>query len=148
MFNQIHLRIQEQSRQRQQINALLALLTGVLTLIYPDFLYLIAGGYLVALGLLFVIFQLPAAISALPIIAGTLIFIFPDLLPVTFGLFLALFGLLMLFAFQFSVFGAFTLIIALLTFINPDWIAYLIASFLLLYGVTNGIRYYREWTEG
>jgi hypothetical protein len=144
MFEQYQIRIEEKQQPRQILNALLAVITGLLALVYPDLLYIIAGGYLLALGILFLIFQVPAAISAFPIVAGALVFVFPDLLPVTFGVFLGIFGLLMLFAFQFSIFGALTLILALVTFMNPDWISYMIAAFMLLYGVTNTIRWFRQ----
>lgn len=145
MIEQYRIQIQYKKRQRQIANALLALATGILTLIYPNFLYLIAGGYLIALGVLFITFRMPSILSAIPIVAGILIFIFPELIPVTFAAFLGLFGLMLLFGFQFSLMGMVTLLIALLIVINPDSIAYLIATFLLLYAVSNLIRYYQDW---
>jgi hypothetical protein len=144
MFEQYTVRLQYKSRERQILNALLALATGALTLIYPNFLYLIAGGYLIALGILFIVFRIPPALSAVPIVAGLVIFIFPELIPVTFALFLGLFGLILLLGFHFSIIGIFTLIIAALIIANPDWVAYLIATFLLVYGVSNLIRFYQE----
>lgn len=145
MLNQYQLHIQYNKPRRQILNALLALATGLLSLIYPNFLYLIAGGYLVALGLLFIAFRIPPVLSALPIVAGILIFIFPELIPVTFAAFLGLFGLILLVAFQFTVMGVLTFILALLIVINPNSIAYLVATFLLLYAITNFIRYYQDW---
>jgi hypothetical protein len=112
-------------------------------LIYPSFLYLIAGGYLIALGLLLIYFKMPPVIAAFPIVAGIVIFIFPDLIPYTFAGFLGFFGFILLFAFQFAIVGFLTLIIAVLIIMNPDSVAYLIAAFLLLYGVSNLIRLYR-----
>ncbi|MGM0586922.1 MAG: hypothetical protein ACQETE_00765 [Bacteroidota bacterium] len=147
MLNYFQVDVQYKPRQRQQFNAFLALVTGILTLIYPSFLYLIAGGYLLALGLLFLAFRLPSGIVAFPIIAGILIFIFPDLIPITFGIFLSIFGLLLLLSFQLIFLGVITLIIAVLTFSNPDWIAYLIAAFMLLYGVSNIIELIRQKTD-
>lgn len=145
MFERFHIQTHYKPREQQILNALLALTTGVLTLLYPDTLYLIAGGYLVALGILFMIFRIPAGLSAVPVVAGILIFIFPELIPVTFALFLGLFGFILLFAFHFSVVGVLTILIALLIFLNPDSVAYLIATFLLLYAFANGIRWFREW---
>lgn len=127
------------------LNALLALATGILTLIYPNFLYLIAGGYLVALGVLFILFRIPPTLSAVPIVAGIIIFIFPELIPVTFAAFLGLFGLILLFAFKFTLLGGITLVIAALIIGYPDSVAYLIAAFLLLYAVSNLIRIYQNW---
>lgn len=144
MFQHYQIRFQYKSRERQIFNAILALLTGVLTLTYPNFLYLIAGGYLIALGVLFVVFRTPPALAAVPMVAGVLIFIFPELIPVTFAVFLGLFGVILLLAFQFSVMGFLTLILAVLIAMNPDSVAYLIAVFLLLYGFSNLIRLLNE----
>ncbi|MEX0844324.1 MAG: hypothetical protein WD022_03545 [Balneolaceae bacterium] len=145
MFEQYRVRIQHKSRQRQILNAILTLATGILTLIFPNFLYLIAGGYLLALGLMFLAFRLPAAFSSLPIVTGILIFIFPELIPIMFAAFLGLFGLMFLFAFQFSFLGVITLIIAVLIIMNPDSVAYLIAFFMLIYATSNLLQFYKEW---
>lgn len=137
--------IDYKSRERQFINALLAFSTGLLTLVYPDFLYLTAGGYLVVLGILFIGFKIPPGLAAVPIVAGTLILIFPELIPVTLASFLGLFGIILLFAFQFSVIGVITLVIAILIVANPESVAYFAAAFLLIYAVSRFIGFYREW---
>jgi len=138
----------QKSKERQVLTALLALVTGVLVLIYPNFLYLIAGGYLVALGLMFMYARVPSFISGFPIVAGVLIFIFPELIPYTFALFLGFFGLIMLMGFQFAIMGFLTLIIAVLILMNPDSIAYFIAAFMLLYGISNLIRLFQNRNQG
>lgn len=135
-----HISIRQSPGERSVLNALLALGTGVLTLTYPGFLYLIAGGYLVALGLVFIWLKTPAPIAALPVLAGVIIFAFPDLIPITFAVFLGFFGLILLLAFQFSIMGFLTLIIAVLIAMNPDSVAYFVAAFLLLYGISGLIR--------
>lgn len=145
MLQQFRIDVQYKTRQRQILNALLALLTGILSLSYPNFLYLIAGGYLLSLGILFAMFRMPSTVAAVPIVTGALIFIFPELIPVTFAVFLGLFGFILLFAFQFSIIGIVTLIIAALIIVNPGSIAYLIATFLLVYGVSNLIKFYQQW---
>lgn len=132
-----------QTGERRILNALLAIITGLLTLIYPNFLYLIAGGYLLALGLILIYYRIPAFIAALPIVAGVMIFLFPELIPYTFAIFLGFFGLVFLMAFQFAILGFLTLIIAVLTIMNPDWVAFMIAAFLILYGTSDLIRYIR-----
>lgn len=144
MYQQLHINIQYKSRERQILNALLALATGILTLIYPSFLYLIAGGYLVALGLVFIYFKIPPVIAAFPVLTGVLIFIFPDLIPITLAVFLGFFGLLLLLSFGFAFMGMLTLVIAALIISNPDYVAYLIAAFLLLYGFSNIIRLFQQ----
>jgi len=144
MFEQFQVSVEYRTQERQILNALLALATGMLTLIYPNFLYLIAGGYLIALGILFITFRIPSTLAAVPVVAGVLIFIFPELIPITFAGFLGLFGLMLLFAFQFSILGVLTLIIALLIITNPASVAYFIASFMLIYAVSNLINFYRD----
>ena len=144
MKQYFHINIEHKSRERRILNALLALVTGILTLTYPNFLYLIAGGYLIALGLVFMYARTPAIIAAFPMITGVLIFVFPEVIPITFAVFLAFFGVILLMAFQFSIMGFLTLIIAVLIIMNPDSVAYFIAAFLLLYGATNMIKYFQN----
>lgn len=144
MLETFRVQIQYRNHQRQTWNAILALITALLTLIYPNFLYLIAGGYLLALGLLFMVFRIPSTLSALPIVAGILILIFPELIPGTFAAFLGLFGLVLLFAFQFALLGVIALILAVLILTYPGSVAYFIATFMLLYAVSNLIRLYQN----
>ena len=144
MKQYFHVNIDYKSRERRVLNALLALVTGVLTLMTPSFLYLIVGGYLVALGLVFMYARTPAIIAAFPMLTGILIFFFPELIPITFAVFLGFFGLILLMAFQFSIMGFLTLLIAILIVMNPDSVAYFIAAFLLLYGITNLIKLFQN----
>lgn len=145
MLTQYHIDFQGQNRQRHHLwNAILALITGILTLIYPNFLYLIAASYLVILGLLFIPFRIPNSLAAIPIIAGIIIFIFPELIPITFAIFLALFGLMMLFNFGFVFVGVLILVIAVLIITNPDLVGYLIAFFMLSYAISNLVRLYQN----
>ena len=141
MAQYFHINIQYKSRERRVFNAVLALATGVLTLIYPGFLFWIVGGYLMALGFLMVYFRFPTIIAATPFVAGMLVFIFPDLIPYTFAAFLGFFGLILLLALQFSIMGFLTLIIAVLIVMNPDSVALFIAIFLLLYGSLSLFRF-------
>ncbi|MEX0723091.1 MAG: hypothetical protein WD053_04405 [Gracilimonas sp.] len=145
MMFSISLGEKQRSKEQKIINVLLTLATGVLTLVFPNFLYLIAGGYLLALGLMFAAFKFPGAVAALPIVAGGLIFIFPELIPYTFAGFLGFFGLIMLFSFQLSILGIITFIIAVLIVMNPDSVAYFIAFFMLSYAISNLIQFYKQW---
>lgn len=147
MFKQIEVNILGKSKEQKIVNVLLTLATGILTLIFPNFLYLIAGGYLLALGLMFIAFRFPGGVAALPIVAGILIFIFPELIPFTFAGFLGLFGLLMLFGLSLSVLGIITIIIAIGIVMNPDSVAYFIAFFMLTYAVSNLIQFYKQWKD-
>lgn len=148
MIQSFQINIHHKSRERRILNALLALLTGILTLTYPNFLYLIAGGYLVAFGLIFIYAKTPPVIAAVPILAGLLIFVLPELIPITFAVFLGFFGFILLLTFQLSIMGFLTLIIAILIIINPDSVAYFIAAFLLLYGISNLIQLFQERRDG
>jgi len=148
MYQQFQVNVQYKTRERRIFNALLALATGVLSLVYPSFLYLIAGGYLIALGLTFLYFKTPAVISAFPIVTGIIIFLFPDIIPVTMAVFLGFFGLILLMSLGFVFMGVLTLIIAALIIANPESIAYLIAAFLLLYGVSNLIKLFQKNSGG
>lgn len=145
MFEHYQVQFKNRSKERQILNAVLTLATGVLTLMFPNFLYLIAGAYLLALGLMFLAFRLPGALTALPIVAGVLIFIFPELIPITFASFLGLFGLMMLFALQFTILGVITIITAVLIVMNPDSVAYFIAFFMLVYATSTLVNFYKEW---
>jgi hypothetical protein len=143
MLHFIEIKTDHNPRTRQTLNAILTLATGILTLVYPDFLYLIAGGYLIALGILFIAFKMPSIVSAIPLVTGVLIFIFPELIPITFGVFLAVFGLILFFSFSLSILGVLTFIIGILIYMNPDSIAYFIAAFMLLYSVNNLISLFK-----
>src|SRR5699024_11612585 len=103
MLTQYRIEIHENNRNRHHLcNALLALASCILILIDHNFLYLIAGGYLIALGALFIPFRIPTPLAIIPIIAGILILIFPELIPITIAVFLGLFGLLLLLSFGFD----------------------------------------------
>lgn len=132
------------SRERSLFNTILAIATGILTVIYPNFLYLIVAGYLLILGVMMIYFKIPPIIAAFPVVAGILIFLLPELIPYTFAAFLGFFGLILLMGFHFTIVGFLTLLIAVLTLMNPDWVAYFIAIFLLMYGVSDLIRYIQE----
>ena len=144
MFSTFEVNVQYRTKERRILNTILAIIAGILTLVYPDFLYLIAAGYLIALGIMMLAFKMPAIIAAFPLTAGLLIFIFPELIPYTFAAFLGFFGVILLMAFQFSILGFLTLILAVLIIMNPDSVAYFIAAFILLYGIADLIRLFRE----
>ncbi|WP_234567384.1 hypothetical protein [Rhodohalobacter sp. 614A] len=144
MIQSFRINIHHKPRERRIMNAILALATGILTLTYPTFLYLIAAGYLVALGLVFMYAKTPPVIAAIPVLTGLLIFAFPELIPITFAVFLGFFGLILLMTFSLSIMGFLTLLIAILIIMNPDSVAYFIAAFLLLYGISNLIELFQN----
>jgi len=133
-----------ESGQRKLMNALLALLTGILTLVYPNFLYYIFGGYMVVLGLLLLYYKISSFLTVIAFLGGIFVFLFPESIPLTAGIFLAIMGFTLLFSFGFTVLGILTLIISAVIFANPESIAYMIAVFLLLYSLTYFIKLIQE----
>src|SRR5690625_6570180 len=75
------------ARERSLLNTILAIATGILTIIYPNLLYLIVAGYLLLLGIMMVYFKMPPLLAAFPVVAGILIFLLPELIPYTFAAF-------------------------------------------------------------
>ncbi len=132
------------SGKRKILNALLALFTGILALIYPNFLYYIVGGYMIALGLLLLVFNISSFLTAFSFLSGILVFLFPELIPTIAGIFLAVLGFTLLLSFGFTVMGIITLLIAAVIFANPESIAYMIAIFLLLYSLNYFIKLFQE----
>jgi len=135
------------SGQRKLLNALLALFTGVLAFIYPNFLYYIVGGYMIALGLLLLVFNISSFLTAVSFLSGILVFLFPELIPFIAGTFLAVLGFALLLSFGFTTMGIITLLIAAVIFANPGSIAYMIAIFLLLYSLNYFIKLFQEWRD-
>jgi len=93
MYQEIQVTVHKKSGQRKLFNALLALATGALALIWPNFLYYIVGGYLVALSLILLYFKVSNFLTALSLLTAVLIFLLPELIPYTFAFFLGVFGL-------------------------------------------------------
>src|SRR5690625_186392 len=132
------------ARERSLLNTILAIATGILTIIYPNLLYLIVAGYLLLLGIMMVYFKMPPLLAAFPVVAGILIFLLPELIPYTFAAFLGFFGFILLLWFQFGSACGLTLFIALLTLLVPVSIAFIFGLFLLVCGVSELIRYIQD----
>ncbi len=144
MYQKIHITIRQESSQRRILNALLALSTGALALIWPNFIYYIVGGYLVALGLILYYFRVSNFLTALSLLTALLIFLLPELIPYTFAFFLGVFGLTFILAIKLIPLGVISLIFAGLIIAYPGSVAYMIGAFLILYGVTHFIQLFQE----
>jgi hypothetical protein len=143
MYQEIQVTVHKKSGQRKLFNALLALATGALALIWPNFLYYIVGGYLVALSLILLYFKVSNFLTALSLLTAVLIFLLPELIPYTFAFFLGVFGLTFLMM-QLTLLGFIILLFALLIVMNPGSVAYLIGLFLLLYGFIHLVNLIQE----
>lgn len=142
MFEHFQIQFKERRKEHQVLSAILTLAAAILTFIYPNFLYIIAGGYLIALGIFFMIFKMPAPIIALPVVAGFVIMLFPNFIPYTFAGFLILFGA---FFFPFiRMLGILAILIAVIILLNPQTVAIFIALFLLIYALSDLIGFYRS----
>lgn len=144
MLSSIQISIDRPVRKKTRWNAVLALIAGVCALIWPNLIYYIVGGYLVALSLLLFAFGISSFLTALTALSALMIFLFPSLIPVTFALFLGLFGVIFLISFQLVPLGVIMIIFALLIGANPDSVAYMIAFFLLLYGSMHLVSAFRN----
>lgn len=146
MYQQIQITVHQRSGQRKLFNAILALATGALALIWPNFLYYIVGGYLIALSLILLYFKVSSFLTALTALTAVLIFLLPELIPYTFAFFLGVFGLTFLMM-QLTLIGLVTLLFSVLILMNPGSVAYMIGAFLLLYGFIHLINLIQESRE-
>lgn len=143
-MNHIQVIIRRDYGKRKLLNAILALITGVLALGWPNLVYYIAGGYLVALSLLLFYFRVSSFLTALAALSGLLIFLFPELIPYTFAFFLTFFGLTFIISLKLVIAGILMLIFALLIISDPGSVAYMIGLFLILYGGIHIINLLQE----
>lgn len=143
MYQQIQITVHRRSGQRKLFNALLALATGVLALIWPNLIYYFVGGYLIALSMILLYFKVSNFLSALAALTAVLIFLLPELIPYTFAFFLGVFGLTFLMM-QLTIPGFVTLLFAILIVMNPGSVAYMIGAFLLLYGFIHLVNLIQE----
>lgn len=142
MYQHVRYTIYRPSGQRKILNAVLAIATGTLAFIWPNFLYYIVAGYLVALSLILFSFRVSSFLTALSALTALFIFLLPELIPYTFAFFLGIFGLTMLFSVP--PLGIISLIFAALILANPGSVAYMIGAFLLLYGFIHIVNFIQE----
>ncbi|MEX0995120.1 MAG: hypothetical protein WD599_06285 [Balneolaceae bacterium] len=144
MYQRIRFAVYRESGRRKLLNALLALATGTLAFLWPNFLYYIVGGYLIALSLILFFFRVSNFLTALSALTALLIFIFPELIPYSFAFFLGVFGLTLVLTMNLMLPGLLTLLFAALILSYPGSVAYMIGVFLILYGLTHLINLIRE----
>lgn len=145
MPTQISINFSTNGGKTNLLSALLAIIAGSSALVWPSYLYYIVGGFLIAIGLIFTIFQFSSVLSAGSVLAGAFIIIKPSLIPYGFAFFLIILGLTLFLSAGFSVLGIISLLLAVWLITNPGSIAVLIGIFLLFYGVNNIIQYIQQW---
>ncbi|MDG5767172.1 DUF3096 domain-containing protein [Balneolales bacterium ANBcel1] len=144
MATHIQFIMNNNSGKRRLFHSLLAILTGVLVLLWPDSLYYILGSYLIATGLVFLFFRTPSLIVAASVVTGVFIFAFPSFIPYFFAFFLLVIGIGSLLSGGLTGFAVFPLLAAVLLIMFPDIISIIVAAFLLLYGVTSIVSMIRS----
>ncbi len=93
MATSFYVLISERRGQRPLLNGILAVLAGICSLIWPEWLYMMVGVYFLLLAFLSLYFKGNTLLTATAAVAGLFIFIYPALIPVTFAIFLIVFGL-------------------------------------------------------
>lgn len=136
MATHIHVIMNNNPGKRRALNSILAILTGVLILLWPDALYYILGSYLIATGLLSLLFRAPSFLVAASVVTGIFIFVFPSFIPYFFAFFLLVIGLGSLMSGGLGL-AILPLLAAALLLAFPDIISIIVAVFLLLYGITS-----------
>lgn len=124
------------SGKRRVFHSIMAILAGLLIMSWPDALYYILGGYLIATGLLFMVFRAPSFFVAASVVTGIFIFAFPSFIPYFFAFFLLVIGFGSLFSGGLTGLAVIPLLAAVLLLVFPDIISLIIAVFLMLYGFT------------
>lgn len=120
---------------RRALNAVFALITGVLVILWPESLYYILGSFLVASGVLQLLLRAPSVLVVLPVVSGMFIFAFPNFIPYFFAFFLMTIGLGSLFTGGLTALGVLSVIAAVLLILFPEIISLIVATFLILYAV-------------
>jgi hypothetical protein len=136
MATHIHVIMNNNPGKRRVFHSILAILTGFLILLWPDALYYILGSYLIATGIMSLIFRAPSFLVAAAIVTGIFIFIFPSFIPYFFAFFLLVIGLGSLLSGGFGL-AVIPLLAAAMLLAFPDIISIIVAAFLLLYGFTS-----------
>ncbi|HKJ47131.1 MAG TPA: hypothetical protein VJ991_14960 [Balneolales bacterium] len=137
--------IQEKQGQKPFIHGIFAVIAGIFTLIWPNWLYMLVGGFFLLWALLTIYFKGNSFLAASSAVAGIFILIYPELIPVTFALFMIIFGIISILTASLTWLGVFALLIALILFMHPGSIAYLAGLFLLIYGLRQLFELFQQY---
>ena len=148
MATSIRIYLSQKKTPRSIINGILAVVTGLCALIWPNFLYYFVGIYLIVLGIVFFLFRFNSFLTVATLLAGIFIWIYPESIPITFALFMIILGLVTLLSGGLITIGVISLTMATLLFVFPGLISYLIGIFLLLYGLTHLVYLIQQYRIG
>ncbi len=143
MATHIHVIMNNNPGKRRVFHSILAILTGILILLWPDALYYILGSYLIATGIMSLVFRAPSFLVAAAIVTGVFIFIYPSFIPYFFAFFLLVIGLGSLLSGGFGL-ALIPLLAAGMLLAFPDIISFIVAAFLLLYGITSIVALFQS----
>lgn len=143
-MQQFYMEIKEENPNRRLINGLIAVLTGVFTLIWPDFLPVLIAAYLISTGIVYFFFRKAAFIGAASIVAGIFIFAFENLIPYAFAFFLFILAFGSILSGGLSLIGIMAFIFGLIIISNPVFVTYVIAGFLLFYGLLGLMAWWKK----
>lgn len=134
-MSQIYIQMNEGNPSRKFTNGLIALVTGILTLIMPEMLTIIIAAYLISNGIVYFFYRSAIIIGAASVVAGIFIFVFPNLIPYAFAFFLLILSFGAIMSGGLSILGIMAFIFALIIIGTPEFVNYVIAAFLVFYGV-------------
>ena len=144
MATSFYVLISERRGQRPLLNGIVAVLAGICSLTWPEWLYMMVGVYFLLLAFLSLYFKGNSLLTATAAVAGIFIFIYPALIPVTFAIFLIVFGLVSIMTSVFVWVGVIALMMAGILFLHPGSIGYLAGIFLLIYGLKHLVDLIQE----
>lgn len=142
-MQQFFVEIKEENPNRRLMNGIIALLTGGFTLAYPEFLTTVLAAYLIATGLVYLLFRSAVFVGAAAIVAGIFIFVFPTFIPYAFAFFLLVLALGSILSGGLSFLGIIAFLFALIILSNPFFVNHAIAAFLLFYGVMGVVAWFK-----
>lgn len=144
-MSSFYILIQDKNGQRPLIHGILSVMVGIFTLIWPNWLYILVGGFFLLWAMMTIYFHGNSFLAATSAVAGIFIIIFPELIPVTFAIFMIFFAVIAILTATFTWLGIISLLIAIILFVNPQSIAYMAGIFLIIYGVRHLVDLFQQY---
>lgn len=135
-MQQFNMQFGEAQPGRKFTNGLVALATGVFTMIFPEMLHIIIAAWLISNGIMQFFYKSGAFMGGISLIAGLFIYQFENFIPFAFAFFLIIMAFGAILSGGLSFFGIVTFIFALLIMGTPSLVNVMIAAFLIFYGTS------------